>query len=157
MAKLFEEYQREQGAGFPGMKADTTTDVVDRYATAEGLNPGDPVSLGTEGGTVVKATDPAKVLGVVLHVHKEPKVPYYAAGEEVDVMTFGDVYVEAGADITAGSLVGLTGDGKFGAVGEASPAMAGSRTYTVTDNFAADDAKTLASSPPWGSLLVMKP
>lgn len=143
MAKLFEEYQRDQGIGFTGMKADTTTDVVDSYAAGEGLNPGDPVQLGSDTGTVVKATDPSKIVGVVLHVHKEPKDPYYAAGEEVDVMSFGDVYVAVAADVKAGQAVGLTGDGQFGLAGNGSPAVAGSRTYTVATNFAADDSLTL--------------
>lgn len=106
-AKTFNWYGSEDAAGIPGMKADTTGDVVDSLVAESGLNPGDPVIRGTSAGqvkAVTAATDGPKAIGIVLHVHREPATDskYYEAGYTVPVLTFGDVYVVAGGDVAAG-------------------------------------------------------
>ena len=106
-AKTFNWYGCEDAVGIPGMKADTTGDVVDSLDAESGLNPGDPVIRGTSAGqvkAVTAATDGPKAIGIVLHVHREPATDskYYEAGYTVPVLTFGDVYVVAGGDVAAG-------------------------------------------------------
>ena len=84
-AKTFDWYGSEDAVGIPGMKADTTGDVVDSLVAESGLNPGDPVIRGTSAGqvkAVTAATDGPKAIGIVLHVHREPATDskYYEAG-----------------------------------------------------------------------------
>ncbi len=104
---MFNWYERGQDKGFPGMKADSALDVVDSFqAGAGGLNPGDVAAL--KDGVAAVPTDADKAFGVVLHFHKEPADPYYAEGDTVPVLTFGDVYVTAAADVKAGDPAAYT-------------------------------------------------
>lgn len=116
--KPFTWYADQDAIGYPGLKADTTTDVIDSMAAESGINPGDPVIRGTKEGQVKVATaaiDGKKVIGVAVHVHREPAEDdaYYEAGYAVPVMTFGDIYVIAGGDVAPGDAVDIAiGDGK---------------------------------------------
>lgn len=114
--KPFDWYQQESAPAFAGMKADTSLNVVDGFASEGGVNPGEAVIRGTDTAEQCKAVsatgDGAKVIGIAVHVHREPQtdsaVKYYEAGYQVPVMTFGDVYVVAGGTVTAGDTVALT-------------------------------------------------
>lgn len=100
----------------PGAKADTTVDVVDTFAVEleEGIEPGDAVTRGTDVDLQVKkAKSGDEVVGVAVHVHKEPKAPYFEQGDSIGVMTFGDIWVEVAADVKAGELAALDANGKF--------------------------------------------
>nr|DAY57461.1 MAG TPA: capsid fiber protein [Caudoviricetes sp.] len=105
--KPFSWYQQGMAPGFPGMKANTTEDTVDSFACEGGCNPGDLVTRGTNAARQAKVVASAgdKAVGIVLHEHHELRDPYYADGETVSVMTSGDVYVLAGADVVAGDPV----------------------------------------------------
>lgn len=110
--KPFKWYQHGAPVAIPGMKADATTDVVDSYAAEEGLNPGDPVVRGTDAEKQIKvagSTEGADVIGIAVHTHKayDGTGAYYEEGYTVPVMSFGDVYVEAGSAVTAGDAVAL--------------------------------------------------
>lgn len=101
-----------QEKAIPGMKADTTVDTVDTFASEGGVNPGEPVIRGTDKEKQVKtaaSTEGASVIGIAVHTHKEPNESgkYYEAGYPVPVMTSGDIYVEAGSDVNAGDEVAL--------------------------------------------------
>lgn len=115
-------YYADVNAAFAGGKANTTIDVVDTFTVekVEGLKPGDAVARGTDKGVqVVKATTAADVIGVVVHSHKEPSEPYYAQYDAVNIMTFGDIYVEVASNVTAGDTAKLSADGKWqGAAGD---------------------------------------
>ena len=69
-------YSRELDKGFAGMIANTAIRNCDSYAVEEekGLNPGDAVVLGTTENLVKKVDSgsESKVIGVVVHNHKEP-------------------------------------------------------------------------------------
>lgn len=117
--KPFDYYEQDMAPAFAGMKANTTVDVVDSYPAASGIDAGVAVVRGTDPATVQAvstAGDGAKVIGIAVHVHKEPNATLYAEGDSVSVMSFGDIYVEAGSDVTAGDSVALTiadGAGSF--------------------------------------------
>lgn len=146
---MFDFYATESGKGFPGMKADTVNDDVFSFAAETGVNPGEPVIRGTDPDKQVKpastAGDAAKVVGVAVHTHKEPNEggKYYEPGYCLPVMEKGDVYVQAGGDVTAGDGAGLIfgADGALwlGASDSISAATAGSNTYQVVTNAAASD------------------
>ena len=59
MAKVFEWYASEDAKGFPGMKADSTTHVIDSLMSEGGINPGDVVIRGTVDGTAKAAASDA--------------------------------------------------------------------------------------------------
>ena len=131
---MFNFYALEQDKGYPGMKADVTVDVVDSYASEGGIDPGEAVIRGTDPQKQVKAVasadDVAKVIGIAVHTHKDPVEggKYYEEGYCLSVMTFGDIYVQAGGDVTAGDAVALTftdGEAKFVAAGDDATAVAG--------------------------------
>lgn len=109
----FNFYALEQAKGFPGMKADVTVDVVDSFASEGGIDPGEAVIRGTDPQKQVKAVasadDVAKVIGIAVHTHKGPVEggKYYEEGYCLSVMTFGDIYVQAGGDVTAGDAVAI--------------------------------------------------
>lgn len=111
---MFNYYAENQDKGFPGMKANTTVDTVDSFASEGGVNPGDPVIRGTDPEKQVKAAsvanDGAKVIGIAVHTHKDPNETgaYYEDGYCLPVMTSGDIYVLAGDDCTAGGGVYVT-------------------------------------------------
>lgn len=102
----FKWYTRDLDKGFPGMIADTTMKNIDSYAVEEesGLEPGDAVVLGTTENLVKKVSSgfENKIIGVVVHNHKEPTNPYYEKGDSVAIMSTGDIYVEVGEDVIAG-------------------------------------------------------
>lgn len=102
-------YSRELDKGFAGMIANTAIRNCDSYAVEEekGLNPGDAVVLGSSENLVKKVDESSKtkVIGVVVHSHKEPSKPYFSKGDIVSVMTTGDIYVEVGEKVNAGDGV----------------------------------------------------
>lgn len=110
--KAFEWYQSGAPIAVPGMKADSTIDVVDSFCAEVALNPGAAVVRGT-GDQQVKpvsaAGDIANVIGIAVHTHKDycGTGAYYEEGYCLPVMTFGDVYVEVGGTVTAGGAVAM--------------------------------------------------
>ena len=138
-----------QEKGIPGMKADTTVDVIDSYAAKNSMNPGDVVyrysANSVAGYTTVAGAN--KVVGVVVHTHKdyEGTGDYYEAGYNVPVMSFGDVYVAAGDDsIVAGGQAYVSvsgGSATFVSGGEGADSISG-MTY-MSDASAAGDAVVL--------------
>lgn len=133
-------YALNQDKGYPGMKVNAADDVVDSFASEGGVNPGEAVLRGTNPETQVKAaadsSDIAKVIGIAVHTHKEPNDggKYYEDGCSVPVMTFGDVYVQAGGDVTAGGAVAIQTDAgtpKFVAEGGSGTVVAG-MTYLTS-------------------------
>lgn len=153
--KPFQWYQQGMPPAIPGMKADSTVDVVDSFAAEGSMNPGDLVIRGTDPANQCKAAseagDGAKALGVAVHTHKnyDGTGAYYEDEYNVPVMTFGDVYVEAGDDsITAGGqafvAISATTAGpsvQFVSGGEGAESLEG-MTY-MTDADAAGDVVVL--------------
>lgn len=136
----FNFYALEQDKGFPGMKADVTVDVVDSFASEGGIDPGEAVIRGTDPQKQVKAVavaaDVAEIIGIAVHTHKDPVEggKYYEDGYCLPVMTFGDVYVEAGGDVTAGGAVAIiVGDDGPIFVAHGATATVGGSTVTATD------------------------
>lgn len=124
-------YTTEMQKAFAGQKADTSIDQVDSYTvgSSAGIDNGYPVLRGSTVGTVIEPandTDAAKIIGIALHRHKEPTaegVRYYEQYDQVSVMTLGDVYMEAGANVVAGnvgSFLGTAGRYKIVPAGTAS-------------------------------------
>ena len=111
--KAFGWYQQNMPIAIPGMKADSTIDVVDSFCAEAALNPGAAVVRGT-GDQQVKpvsvAGDIANVIGIAVHTHKDysGEGAYYEKGYCLPVMTFGDVYVEVGGTVAAGGQVAMT-------------------------------------------------
>ena len=111
--KAFEWYQQGMPVAIPGMKADSTIDVVDSFLAEVALNPGDAVVRGT-GDQQVKpvsaAGDLTNVIGIAVHTHKDysGEGAYYEEGYCLPVMTFGDVYVEVSGTVAAGGRVAMT-------------------------------------------------
>lgn len=113
MAEMFKWYASEDAKGFPGMKADATSDVIDSMFAEGGINPGDVVVRGTNAGQVkaaAAAADGKNGIGIAVHVHREQTgaASYYETGYTVPVMTFGDIYVKAGGDVVAGGKADIT-------------------------------------------------
>lgn len=137
--KAFEWYQQGMPVAIPGMKADSTIDVVDSFCAEAALNPGAAVVRGT-GDQQVKpvsvAGDVANVIGIAVHTHKDYSGTgaYYEEGYCLPVMTFGDVYVEVGGTVTAGGAVAMTvtdGVAAFVASGEGATNVTG-MTYLAS-------------------------
>ena len=137
--KAFEWYQQGMPVAIPGMKADSTLDVVDSFCAEAALNPGDAVIRGT-GSQQVKpvsvAGDIANVIGIAVHTHKDysGEGAYYEKGYCLPVMTFGDVYVEVGGAVAAGGQVAMkvtNGVATFVASGEGATNVAG-MTYLAS-------------------------
>lgn len=138
--KPFNWYGNEDAVAFVGMKADSSIDVCDTFASEGGVNPGEAVIRGTDAAKQCKAVtaagDGAKVIGIAVHVHREPQLTasakYYEAGYTLPVMTSGDIYVAAGGDVKAGDTVALTiagGKGVFVASSTASAEKVANMTY----------------------------
>lgn len=148
--RLFNWYGTDDAPAFSGMKANTSVDVCDSFTAEIGVNPGDAVIRGTKDGLckpLTSNTDAAKVIGVAVHVHREPRDgAYYEQGYCLPVMSFGDIYVRAGGEVHAGEPVAIAVDDKgiSYTAATADAAEAGARTYTVTTNFAENDTVTLA-------------
>ena len=137
--KAFEWYQQNMPIAIPGMKADSTVDVVDSFCAEAALNPGVAVVRGT-GDQQVKpvsvAGDATNVIGIAVHTHKDYSGTgaYYEEGYCLPVMTFGDVYVEVGGTVTAGGAVAMTvtdGVAAFVASGEGATNVTG-MTYLAS-------------------------
>lgn len=115
--KPFDWYQYDQPKGIPGGKADATNDDIFSFAAEGGVNPGEAVIRGTNPDSQVVAAgtagDGAKVIGVAVHTNKmySGTGDYYEDGYSVPVMFKGDVFVEAGASVTAGAAAGILIDG----------------------------------------------
>lgn len=113
--KPFNWYGQEDAPGFAGLLSDITTHVIDSFGSEGGVEPGQFVMRGTDTSNQVKQvnadTDSDKVIGIAVHVHKEPETPYYPDGYAVPVATFGDVYVEVATDVTAGDAVAIKTNG----------------------------------------------
>ena len=137
--KAFEWYQQNMPVAIPGMKADSTIDVVDSFCAEAALNPGAAVVRGT-GDQQVKpvsaAGDIANVIGIAVHTHKDysGEGAYYEKGYCLPVMTFGDVYVEVGGTVAAGGQVAMkvtNGVAAFVPSGEGATNVAG-MTYLAS-------------------------
>ena len=137
--KAFEWYQQNMPIAIPGMKADSTIDVVDSFLAETALNPGNAVIRGTgdqQVKPVAAAADIANVIGIAVHTHKDYSGTgaYYEEGYCLPVMTFGDVYVEVGGTVTAGGAVAMTvtdGVAAFVASGEGATNVTG-MTYLAS-------------------------
>lgn len=113
--KPFQWYQYEQPLAIPGMKADATEDVIDSYCAAAPMDPGNVVKRGSSdglGAPILTAGDlgtAISIVGVAVHTQKDydGEGAYYQQGDAVPVMSFGDVYVKAGATVAAGDAAGL--------------------------------------------------
>ena len=113
--KAFEWYKYEQPVAMPGMKADASVDVVDSVCAEVAMNPGDVVKRGSADGLgkpILTSADlgtAISILGIAVHTQKDydGEGAYYKVGDAVPVMSFGDVYVEAGATVAAGAAAGL--------------------------------------------------
>lgn len=115
--KPFTWYGYDDAPAFTGMKADNSVDVCDSFASEGGVNPGDVVVRGTDTQKQCKVpaavTSTDTILGIAVHVHREPPeqgVAYYEDGYVLPVMSFGDIYVVAGGDVKAGDPVAVTID-----------------------------------------------
>ena len=137
--KAFEWYKSGAPIAIPGMKADSTIDVVDSFCAEAALNPGAAVVRGT-GDQQVKpvsvAGDVTNVIGIAVHTHKDYSGTgaYYEEGYCLPVMTFGDVYVEVGGTVAAGGQVAMTvtdGVAAFVASGEGATNVTG-MTYLAS-------------------------
>ena len=109
---VFEWYKQDMPVGFPGMKADSTEDVIDSFAAETALNPGEAVIRGTNDGQVkpvAAAADISNVIGIAVHTHKNYSGTgaYYEVGYNLPVMTFGDVYVQVAGTVAAGGQVAM--------------------------------------------------
>lgn len=112
---MFNWYARENDKAFAGMKADSSIDVCESFASEGGVNPGEAVIRGTDKAKQIKTAtveDVNKIIGVAVHNHKEitDSEKYFEEGYSVSVMTFGDIYVVAGGDVEAGDKVTITID-----------------------------------------------
>lgn len=115
--KPFTWYGYDDAPAFAGMKVDNSVDVCDSFASEGGVNPGDVVVRGTDTQKQCKVpaavTSTDTILGIAVHVHREPPeqgVAYYEDGYVLPVMSFGDIYVVAGGDVKAGDPVAVTID-----------------------------------------------
>jgi len=144
---MFNWYSQDMDKALEGMLANASSGVIDSMSAFDtaGVEPGHPViQSSTEGMVKMPTTDveAAKVIGVAVHQHKEPSVPFYAKNDTIPVMSFGDIYVQLGDAVASprskAGLVAVTENGatvyRFNAYTDA---IAGSRAFTVTTNGAA--------------------
>ena len=111
----FNWYSYGQDKAVVGMKADSTVDVIDSYASEGAIQAGSAVQLGTDPETQVKASVTAnKVIGIAIFENKADESPLYPDEYAVPVCTFGDVWVEVAESVTAGSAVYLSTAGAWG-------------------------------------------
>ena len=112
---LFDWYSYGQDKGIAGMKADSTVDVIDSYASEGAIAVGKAVELGTDPAKQVKASVTAnKVIGIAIFEQKVDASPLYPDEYAVPVCTFGDVWVEVSEAVTAGGAVYLSTAGAWG-------------------------------------------
>ena len=111
----FNWYSYGQDKGLAGMKADSTVDVIDSYASEGAIYAGKAVERGTDPAKQVKASTTAnKVIGISVFENKVDETPLYPDKYAVPVCTFGDVWVEVAEAVTAGGAVYLSTAGAFG-------------------------------------------
>lgn len=135
----FEWYQQGMPIAIPGMKADSTVDVVDSFLAEASMNPGVAVVRGTneqQVKPVTEATDIANVIGIAVHTHKDysGEGDYYEENYCLPVMTFGDVYVQVAGTVTAGGQVAMaigTDGAEFVASGDSATDVTG-MTYLAS-------------------------
>lgn len=110
----FNWYSYGQAVAIEGMKADSTIDVIDSFASEDGVAPGQVVERGTDPDKQVKASvTAANVIGIAIFENKAEETPLYPEGYAVPVCTFGDVWVRVIDDVVAGAGVYIDTDGKF--------------------------------------------
>ena len=110
----FNYFSYGQDVAVVGMKADSTIDVIDSFASEGGVAPGQVVERGTNPDKQVKASvTAANVIGIAIFENKADETPLYPDGYAVPVMTFGDAWVEVIDDVVAGAGVYIDTDGKF--------------------------------------------
>ena len=110
----FNWYSYCQAVAIEGMKADSTIDVIDSFASEDGVAPGQVVERGTDPDKQVKASvTAANVIGIAIFENKAEETPLYPEGYAVPVCTFGDVWVKVIDDVVAGAGVYIDTDGKF--------------------------------------------
>jgi len=111
---LFDWYSYGQDKGLAGMKADSTVDVIDSYASEGAIACGKAVELGTDPAKQVKeSVTAANVIGIAIFEQKVDASPLYPDEYAVPVMTFGDVCVKVNAAVTAGSPAYIDASGNF--------------------------------------------
>lgn len=111
---LFDWYSYGQDKGIAGMKADSTVDVIDSFASEGAIAVGKAVERGTDPAKQVKASvTAANVIGVAIFENKVEETPLYPDKYAVPVMTFGDVYVQVNAAVTAGTPAYIDASGNF--------------------------------------------
>lgn len=111
----FNWYSYGQDKAVVGMKADSTVDVIDSFASEGAIYAGGAVERGTDPAKQVKASVTAsKVIGIAIFENKVDETPLYPDEYAVPVCTFGDVWVEVGEAVTAGSAVYLSTAGAWG-------------------------------------------
>lgn len=112
---LFDWYSYGQDKAVVGMKADSTVDVIDSFASEGAIAVGKAVERGTDPATQVKASvTAANVIGIAIFEQKVDASPLYPDEYAVPVMTFGDVWVEVSEAVTAGASVYLSTAGAWG-------------------------------------------
>lgn len=112
---LFDWYSYGQDKGLAGMKADSTVDVIDSFASEGAIYAGKAVERGTDPAKQVKASVTAnKVIGIAIFENKVDESPLYPDEYAVPVCTFGDVWVEVSEAVTAGGAVYLSTAGAWG-------------------------------------------
>ena len=110
----FNWYSYGQAVAIEGMKADSTIDGIDSFASEDGVAPGQVVERGTDPDKQVKASvTAANVIGIAIFENKAEETPLYPEGYAVPVCTFGDVWVKVIDDVVAGAGVYIDTDGKF--------------------------------------------
>ena len=110
----FNWYSYGQPIGVAGMKADSTVDVIDSFAAEGAIPAGAVVERGTDPQKQVKvSTTPANVIGVAIFENKVEETPLYPDKYAVPVCTFGDVYVQVNAAVTAGTPAYIDASGNF--------------------------------------------
>ena len=126
----FNWYSYGQPIGVAGMKADSTVDVIDSFAAEGAVKAGAVVERGTDPAKQVKASvTAANVIGVAIFENKVEETPLYPDKYAVPVCTFGDVYVQVNAAVTAGSPAYIDASGNF--TGSTGTAVAG-MTYMTS-------------------------
>ena len=111
----FNWYSYGQDKGLAGMKADSTVDVIDSFASEGAIAVGKAVERGTDPAKQVKASvTAANVIGIAIFEQKVDASPLYPDEYAVPVMTFGDVWVQVSEAVTAGSAVYLSTAGAWG-------------------------------------------
>ena len=110
----FNWYSYGQDKAVVGMKADSTVDVIDSFVAEGAIPAGAVVERGTDPAKQVKASvTAANVIGVAIFENKVEETPLYPDKYAVPVMTFGDVYVQVGAAVTAGTPAYIDASGNF--------------------------------------------